>query len=375
MPRLPALLALILAVFGLSRRAEAQSQPIPIKVVVVAMFELGADTGDRPGEFQHWVEGKKLDRVLPFPQGYRDLRMNDSGVLGVVTGVGTARAAATIMALGLDPRFDLSKAYWVVAGIAGIDPEEASLGSAAWAEWIVDGDLGHEIDAREIPAGWKTGMVPLRKSIPYEQPKETGDTAEVFRLDPGLVEWAYQLTKDVTLDRVGADEGRARALPRRDRAAAPVRAQGRHAVGRHLLDWREADRVGERLGRVPHRQGRYVTSRWRTRAPAVVDWLSRAGRVDVRRVRAPRRQRSRSAAAAAPPPTSSRARRSGSTPLPAGPRRGLPRRQRRRRSARGRLGDARDTPPSASPRQCRRDRIVVRRRRSSAADARTDEQS
>ena len=127
------------------------------------MFELGADTGDRPGEFQHWVEGKKLDRVLPFPQGYRDLRdLNDSGVLGVVTGVGTVRAAATIMVLGMDPRFDLSKAYWVVAGIAGIDPEEASLGSAAWAEWIVDGDLGHEIDAREIPAGWKTGMVPLR---------------------------------------------------------------------------------------------------------------------------------------------------------------------------------------------------------------------
>ena len=66
--RLPAVLALILAVCGLSRGAEAQSQPIPVKVVVVAMFKLGTDTGDRPGEFQHWVEGKKLDRVLPFPR-------------------------------------------------------------------------------------------------------------------------------------------------------------------------------------------------------------------------------------------------------------------------------------------------------------------
>ena len=120
--------ALFAGLFGPVRpTAAAQAQPIPVKVVVVAMFELGADTGDRPGEFQHWVEGKKLDRVIPFPQGYRDLRMNDDGVLGVVTGVGTARAAATIMALGLDPRFDLSKAYWVVAGIAGIDGEEASL--------------------------------------------------------------------------------------------------------------------------------------------------------------------------------------------------------------------------------------------------------
>ena len=43
--------------------------------------------------------------------------MNRQGVLGVVTGVGTAKAAATIMALGLDPRFDLRNAYWLVAGI------------------------------------------------------------------------------------------------------------------------------------------------------------------------------------------------------------------------------------------------------------------
>ena len=135
------------------------------------MFERGGDTGDRPGELQYWVERKKLDRVLPFPQGYHDLRMNDDGVMAVLTGVGTARAAATIMALGTDPRFDLTKAYWVVAGIAGIDPADASLGAAAWAEWVVDGDLAHEIDAREIPPEWDTGYVPLRKSVPYEPPK------------------------------------------------------------------------------------------------------------------------------------------------------------------------------------------------------------
>jgi purine nucleoside permease len=111
--------------------ATAAENPIPIKVVVVAMFERGADTGDEPGEFQYWVERSKLDRVIPFPQGYHDLRMNRDGLLGTLTGVGTARAAASIMALGLDPRFDLRKAYWLVAGIAGIDPADGSLGSAA----------------------------------------------------------------------------------------------------------------------------------------------------------------------------------------------------------------------------------------------------
>src|SRR5260370_41273334 len=84
---------------------------IPVKVVVVTMFERGADTGDEPGEFQYWVEREKLDRVFPFPQGYRDLRMNGDGVLGILTGMGTARAAASIMALGMDPRLDPTQAY------------------------------------------------------------------------------------------------------------------------------------------------------------------------------------------------------------------------------------------------------------------------
>jgi hypothetical protein len=104
------------------------------------MFEPGEDTGDRPGEFQAWVGRLPLPKKLPFPQGYRDLRLNPAkGVLGVVTGLGTVRAAASVMALGLDPRFDLRRAYWLVAGIVGADPEDMSVGSAAWAEWLVDG--------------------------------------------------------------------------------------------------------------------------------------------------------------------------------------------------------------------------------------------
>src|SRR5579864_7892613 len=104
---------------------------IPVKIVVVAMFERGADTGDEPGEFQYWVEREKLDRLLPLPAAYHDVRMNARGVLGTLTGIATAKASASIMALGLDPRFDLRRAYWVVAGIAGIDPADGSLGSAA----------------------------------------------------------------------------------------------------------------------------------------------------------------------------------------------------------------------------------------------------
>ena len=177
---------------------------IPVKVVVVTMFELGEASGDRPGEFQNWVERLPLDSAINFPYGYRDLRYNaDKEVLGIVTGIGTARAAASIMALGMDPRFDLSNAYWLVAGIAGVDPADASAGSAAWAEWVVDGDLSHQIDAREIPDDWETGYIPLRYAEPYEQPVPEDSEGVLYHLNPQLTEWAYQLTKDIDL---GDDE-------------------------------------------------------------------------------------------------------------------------------------------------------------------------
>ena len=35
--------------------AAAKPRPIQVKVVIVAMFEVGADTGDQPGELQYWV--------------------------------------------------------------------------------------------------------------------------------------------------------------------------------------------------------------------------------------------------------------------------------------------------------------------------------
>ena len=178
---------------ALAASAQTHPKPIPVKVVVVAMFEVGADTGDAPGELQYWVERDHLDRVYPLPAAYHPVRMNKDGEMAVLTGQGTAHAAASIMALGLDPRFDLSHAYWIVAGIAGASPERASLGSAVWTRWVVDGDLGYEIDGREIPPDWTTGYVPLRKGEPFEEPAAPLD-GQVYALNQSLAEWAFNLT-------------------------------------------------------------------------------------------------------------------------------------------------------------------------------------
>ncbi len=263
----------------------AKDRPIPVKVVVVTMFEIGADTGDQPGELQYWVEREKLTRVIPFPQGYHDLRMNGEGVMAVLTGVATAKAASTIMALGMDPRFDFMKTYWIVAGIAGADPARASLGSAAWAEWVVDGDIGYEIDAREIPPDWKTGYVPLRKSTPYELPKPP-DEGEAYHLNPALVDWAFRLTEHVPL--MDTDQMRERRMPYREEAArrAPfvlkgdTMSSGTFWHGRLLNEWAQKWMRYHTDGR-----GTFTTAGMEdTGTMQSLTFLGKAGRVDLNRV-------------------------------------------------------------------------------------------
>jgi purine nucleoside permease len=190
--------ASLLLLAAITHVTAAQPRPIPVKVVVVAMFEQGADTGDAPGELQYWVERDHLDKIYPLPAGYHAVRMNDQGEMAVLTGQGTAHAASTIMAVGLDNRFDFSHTYWLVAGIAGGCPDRVSLGSALWARWVVDADLSYEIDAREIPPDWTTGYLPLRKAQPFEQPAEP-QPGQAYELNASLAQWAFNLTRETPL--------------------------------------------------------------------------------------------------------------------------------------------------------------------------------
>ncbi|MCQ8242092.1 purine nucleoside permease [Rhizosaccharibacter radicis] len=269
----------------------ASTAPIPIRVVVVTTFELGSDTGDRPGEFQRWVEKLPLREVLPNPAGYRPLRINrELGVLGIVTGEGPTRAAASITALGHDGRFDLSHAYVVLAGIAGIDPHFGSPGAAVWAPHVVDGDLAHEIDAREIPAGWSTGYLPLQRATPFEQPVPPADSISgtmVYTLDPGLVRWAYALTRDIRLpDPSGLAALRARYRGFGD-GERPARVQmgdtlaaGTFWVGGRMNEWAE-----NWVRYWTHDEGRFATTAEEDAGMMqALSFLAQARLVDLRRV-------------------------------------------------------------------------------------------
>ena len=184
------------------------AEPIRPKVIVVATFEIGADTGDAPGEFQFWVEREKLDGTLVVPGVDHPVRFNAAGVYGVVSGT-TSRAGQQLMALALDPRFDLTRSYWLVNGIAGVNPAVASEGSAAWARHVIDGDIAYEIDSREAPADWPYGIMALGNKSPLAEPKipDWAPKPMAWTLNPALVAWAFALTKDVAL----ADSPAARA--------------------------------------------------------------------------------------------------------------------------------------------------------------------
>lgn len=280
------LLALISCNKTPTEKTSANQQPIEIKVVVITMFEMGDDTGDDPGEFQFWRERQGLTKRFPFPQSHHDIYMNEeTGVLGIVTGMGTARSSSAIMALGLDPRFDFSKSYWLVAGISGGDPDDVSMGSAVWAEYLVDGDFNHEIDAREIPDDWSTGYFPLFSKGPYD-PERPGTQSEVFRLNPSLVEWAYQTSKDVVIDDSAAVKAAREKYTEYSKARLPPSVmKGDHLAamtfwhGKILNDW-----ANEWVNYWTEGKGEFVTSAMEdTGSYQSLAYLTKAGKADINR--------------------------------------------------------------------------------------------
>jgi len=116
----------------------------------------------------------------------------------MTTGMGHANAAASLMALTFSDKFDLRRTYFMIAGIAGIDPMQGTVGSAAWAKYLVDFGIQWELDAREKPESWPSGYLGINTKSPADKPPLDYKT-EVFKLNPDLADAAYALSKNVVL--------------------------------------------------------------------------------------------------------------------------------------------------------------------------------
>jgi purine nucleoside permease len=230
--------------FGLAAAASTLAQtttpPRALKVLIISMFE---------PEAAPWIEPLKLTEKVPVPGLLPEspaLRCNSDDVCLLLAGMGHANVAASTLAVALDPRFDLRRTYFLIAGIAGIDPAQGTVGSAAWARYLVDFGIAHEIDAREMPKGWKTGYLGIMTKAPGIKPKFEYQT-EVAQLDEALLQKALALTRGATL----ADNDKARAYrklyPRAPANQPPKVIQcdtlggdtwwHGHRLGEHARDW------------------------------------------------------------------------------------------------------------------------------------------
>ena len=171
----------------------ATAAPPAVKVLVINMFQL---------EAAPWLEALRPTSKISVPglaDDYPAVQCNADAVCQMTTGMGHANAAASTMAVLYSGLFDFRKTYFVIAGIAGIDPQRGTIGSAAWARFAVDSGIAHEIDAREMPRGWQDGYFGVMTDSPSAVPKFEYHT-EVYRLDEALLQRALTLSRSVALE-------------------------------------------------------------------------------------------------------------------------------------------------------------------------------
>ncbi|MEN9868575.1 MAG: hypothetical protein RL748_4165 [Pseudomonadota bacterium] len=265
--------------------AEVPSPARPLKVVVIAMFGPEAEPFIKPLGLTQSMTVPGLAQGSKEAEFEPRMLCNADDVCLLQAGMGHANAAASTMALTLDPQFDLRQTYFMVAGVAGIDPAMGTIGTATWSRYLVDVGIAHEIDAREMPKGWKAGYFGIFSKGPGVKPKLDYRT-EVAQLDEALLQKVLALTKNAKLQddpkaaayRKLYKEKAARALPsviQCDTLGGDTWWHG-HKLGQHARDW---------TGLMTDGKGVYCTTQQEDNATYnALQRAAHAGKVDLKRL-------------------------------------------------------------------------------------------
>ena len=188
------------------------------------------------------------------------------------------------MALGLYPGLDLTRAYFLIAGIAGAPPYMATLGSVSWIDWIVDADAAATVHPEDLPNGWP--FMRFKKGCPQPWCEE-GWGPGTTRLNAALVKRANALSAATPL----LDSEKARAYASRYIADEPARhapsllscsslAGATYWHGPRLSEW-----ARWWVGRATGGSGRYcMTDEEDFAIVTTLERLSSIGKVDRQRV-------------------------------------------------------------------------------------------
>ncbi len=238
----------------------ADDDPRPVKVMIINMF------GGTPFPFSEasaFTGNLGLTQSIPvrgLSPDYPDILCNSDDVCQMVAGEGHANVAASTMALILSNKFDLRRTYFLIAGIAGIDPHQGTTGSAAWARYLIDYGISWEIDAREIPGSaadpttpvWPYGYLAIFPTDTITQPWNSLPTiptpyhSEMYQLNEALLQKILALTGKVDLygQRQRHRQGLSRPLCRGECQGPAQRHSVRHDGRRHLVSRHQAGRAG-----------------------------------------------------------------------------------------------------------------------------------
>ncbi|KAF2172902.1 hypothetical protein M409DRAFT_62560 [Zasmidium cellare ATCC 36951] len=167
------------------------------KMFIVSMFDPEAEVWYGIEEFDILARNITVPGLSPL---FPDVHCTEDGdVCQLTIGESEINAATSIASLVRSPRFDLTTTYWMIAGIAGVNPEVATICSATFSRYAVQVALQYEFDPREIPANFSTGYIPLGSHAPDEYPQSIYGT-EVFEVNQNLQKIAANFARKATLN-------------------------------------------------------------------------------------------------------------------------------------------------------------------------------
>ncbi|MGJ8680832.1 purine-nucleoside phosphorylase [Paraglaciecola sp.] len=201
--------------------AESSEPKVKVKVFIAAMFEIGANKGDKAGEFQHWYLTYFKDaKAFQVKGAANPVYCNNDGVCGSVLGMGKVASSASMQGILLNQYFDMSQSYFVLSGVGGTPPSKGTIADVSWGSWLIDYDLGHRWKPEEAEAGKPTFM-----------PRKGYESIRRYPLDQNLLKWALKLSADVELkDSPSAQAYRTR-YPDKAARRTPKVTFGTHMTG------------------------------------------------------------------------------------------------------------------------------------------------
>ncbi|KAF8212833.1 purine nucleoside permease [Mycena galopus ATCC 62051] len=167
------------------------------RVMIFSMFTPEANVWYGIPEFNVLAQNITIPGLSPlFPQLHCT---KDGEICQLTLGEGEINAASSIAALVHSPLTSLEETYFLISGIAGVNPKITTIGSVTFARYAVQVGLQNEIDAREIPPNFATGYFAQGTSGPGQFPVTIYGT-EVFEVNEPLRLLAFAAAKTAKLN-------------------------------------------------------------------------------------------------------------------------------------------------------------------------------